>query len=164
MRFQGGADGKDGAVADGLSADALLRRPVRVRGIRLGHPADLLLDVEAMRVVGLEVVCGDDARRFLPLGAARVEGSEIAVASPLHLLDGGDLGFYRRRGRWLSALRGRPVTLAGRPAGALADVVVGADGRVTALELEAREEGAPARVPVPAGADLAIAAAPASAA
>jgi hypothetical protein len=151
-------------VTGGLSAESLLRRPVRLRGIRLGFPADVLLDVEAMRVVGLEIACGDDERRFLPLAAARVRDDEIAVGSALLLLEGDDLSFYRRRGRMLSAMRGRRVSLAGRHAGVLKDVVVGDDGAVTMLELETGDGRGPARIRVPFDASVAIDDAPASAA
>jgi hypothetical protein len=164
VTFKHDGDGKEGIVTGVLTAESLLRRPVRVRGIRLGRPADLLLDLEAMRVAGLEVLCGDDVRRFLPLAAGRVHEDEIAVGSALLLLEGDDLGFYRRRGRMLSTLRGRQVTLSGRPVGALRDVEVARDGRVTALSVELPQGGGPLRVDVPEGAALALAAAAAPAA
>lgn len=164
MSFHRDAHGEDGVVTGVISAGSLLRRPVRLRGIRLGRPTDLLLDVEAMRVVGLEVVCGDDARRFLPLAAARVREDEIAVGSALLLLEGDDVGFYRRRGLSLAALRGRRVVLSGRPAGVLRDVGIAPDGRVTRLVVELPHGRAPVRVDVPEGATLALAAAAAPAA
>jgi hypothetical protein len=151
-------------VTGGLSAESLLRRPVRFRGIRLGSPADLLVDLESMRAVGVEVVCGDDERRFLPLAAARIEGDEIAIASTLLLLNGDDLGFYRRRGRMLSALRGRRVTRGGRPAGVLRDLVLDGDRAVTELVLETSGAGGTRRTRVPLDPSLAIDDAPASAA
>jgi hypothetical protein len=114
-----------------------------------------------MRVVGVEVACGDDERRFLPLAAARLRDDELAVGSALLLLEGDDLGFYRRRGRLLSALRGRTVTLAGRPTGVLRDLVLTPDGVVVALEVETPTA---ARARVRVDADVQIADAPASAA
>jgi hypothetical protein len=147
-----------------LSAQSLLRRPVRLHGIRLGHPADVLLDRESLRVVGLEVACGDDERRFLPLAAARVHDDEIAVHSALMLLEGDDLSFYRRRGRMLSAMRGRSVSHAGRHVGILRDVVLDADGAVSMLEVETTGGPAPVRIRVPLDATVAIEQAPASAA
>ena len=156
--------GNDGAVARALSATSLLGRPVRLRGIRLGRPTDVLLDPASMRVVGLEVACGDDARRFLPLGAARVRDDEIAVRSALLLLEGDDLSFYRRRGRLLSAMRGRGVSLAGRPVGVLRDVLLDADGAVTLLEVETRDGRAPVRIRVPLDGAVAIDDSPATAA
>ena len=147
-----------------LSAASLLGRPVRLRGIRLGRPSDVLLDRATMRVVGLEVKCGDDAQRFLPLAAARVHDDEIAVRSALLLLEGDDLAFYRRRGLLLSAMRGRGVTLAGRPVGVLRDVLLDAEGAVTLLEVETRDGRDPVRIRVPLDSTVAIADSPASAA
>ena len=54
-----------------VAADELLRLPVRLHGIQLGRPVDVLLDAEAWRVVGLDVLCGDEVHRFLPLGRGR---------------------------------------------------------------------------------------------
>ena len=128
-----------------LSAQELLRLPVRLRGITLGRPADLVLDPEATRVVGVEVVCGDDGRRFLPLAAARIREDELAVGSPLLLLDEGDLAFYRRRGRALSSLRGAEIVRSGRIAGTLADILIGEDGAVALLEVESVDRAGTSR-------------------
>ncbi len=46
----------------------LLSLPVRVHGIQLGRPADLLVDVASDRVLGIDVRCGDGVHRFLPIG------------------------------------------------------------------------------------------------
>ena len=162
--FPGPGRGNEGAVTTPLSAASLLGRPVRLRGIRLGRPSDVLLDRTTMRVVGLEVACGDDARRFLPLAAAHVHDDEIAVRSALLLLEGDDLAFYRRRGRLLSAMRGSGVTLAGRPVGVLRDVLLDPDGVVTLLEVETRDGRVPARIKVPLDGTVAIAESPATAA
>lgn len=127
----------NGPVRDeGISAEALLRRPVRLRGIKLGHPVDLVLDREPLRVIGVEVLCGDETRRFLPLGAARVREDEIAVASALLLLQEPDLSFYRRRGTTLSELRGRQVERRGRELGVLRDVVLEGSGAISALVVD----------------------------
>jgi sporulation protein YlmC with PRC-barrel domain len=147
-----------------LSAGSLLGRPVCLRGIRLGRPTDVLLDPASMRVVGLEVACGDDVRRFLPLAAATVHDDEIAVRSALLLLEGDDLSFYRRRGRLLSAMRGRGVTLAGRPVGVLRDVLLARDGAVTQLEVETRDGPNAVRVRVPLEGTVAVDESPATAA
>ena len=64
----------------GVSAESLLRLPVRVRGIELGRPVDLVLDRERTRVLGFEVLCGDEERRFLPLAVATIRESELEVA------------------------------------------------------------------------------------
>jgi hypothetical protein len=121
---------------EGTAAEALLRRPVRMRGLKLGEPVDLVLDPEPLRAVGLEVVCGDDGRRFLPLGAARLRDGEIAIGSALLLLQEADLAFYRRRGTLLSELRGRRVEHRGRELGSLADVVLDGSGAISELVLE----------------------------
>jgi hypothetical protein len=109
--------------------DDLLALPVRLHGIQVGRPVDLLLDREAQRVVGLDVLCRDEAHRFLPLPAAAVHEQEILVLSPLVLLE---LDFYRARTLALSGLRGRPVERKRRELGFLQDVVVAEDGRVVA--------------------------------
>jgi len=78
-------------------AAELLRLPVRLDGIKLGHCVDVVLDDDRERVVGVVVLCGDDEERFLVLDAAQVRDGEIAVSSALVLLENVD--FYRRRGR-----------------------------------------------------------------
>ena len=82
----------------------LLSLPVRMHGIPLGRPVEALLDEEAVRVVGFELVCGDGAHRFLPWAVADLRADEIAVGSALALLDERDLAFYRGRTRTLAAL------------------------------------------------------------
>ena len=88
----------------GREASALLGLPVRIRGIQLGHPVDLLLDPQADRMLGLELVCGDGARRFLPFAVAQIRSDEIEVASVLALIDESELGYYRENSRRLSDL------------------------------------------------------------
>jgi hypothetical protein len=121
------------ATSGGLRGDAVLRLPVRARGIELGHPTDLIVDLEGGRALGLDVICGDRRQRFLPLAAATIEPDRIAVTSALILLD--DLGadFYRRRADALRSLRGRDVSRRGRTLGRLVDVVLGPDSTVRAL-------------------------------
>lgn len=114
----------------GLSGTELLRRPVEVRGIRIGRPVDLILDAEGRRVLGLEVLCGDGAHRFLPISAAEPHGDRIDVRSTLTLLGGAELAFYRERGTTLSALR----------TDKLGDIVLGEDG-VVAGRLPPRANG-----------------------
>jgi sporulation protein YlmC with PRC-barrel domain len=91
----------------GGALSELLALPVRHRGVELGRVADVLVDLEQRRVLGLEVHCGDDVRRFLPLGAARLSARSIEVGSELTLVD--DLGFYRKRGSSLRSLRAADV-------------------------------------------------------
>jgi hypothetical protein len=100
----------------GRRASTLLREPVFVRGIRLGEVEDVLLDEPGVRIVGLDVVCGDGYNRFLPFATARPVPGGIEVGSALTLLDSHELQFYRSRGRALAAMP------------ELADAVIGPDG------------------------------------
>lgn len=102
----------------GHRASLLLRAPVVVRGIRLGEVANVLLDAEAPRILGLDVLCGDGTNRFLPFSTARLAGERIEIDSTLTLLDEPQLRFYRSQGRALAAVP------------ELADAVVAPDGRL----------------------------------
>lgn len=82
----------------------LLKLPVRVNGIHLARPIDALVDAQSDRVVGLEIHCGDGARRFLPFAVIDVRDDEIAIESALTLLDERDLDFYRPRTRRIADL------------------------------------------------------------
>jgi hypothetical protein len=110
----------------------LLALPVRLHGIQLGRPVDLLLDPDAPRVVGLDLLCGDEVHRFLPLPTAAVNEDEIGILSPFVLLEQHELDFYRSRTLALSRLRGRPVEQKGRALGSLDDVVLAPDGQLVA--------------------------------
>jgi hypothetical protein len=123
-----------------LAAAASLQLPVRLRGIQLGRPIDLLLDHDAWTVLGFVVLCGDESRRFLPFAAAVVGDDEIAVGSALMLLEDG--GFYEQRGVSFRSLLG--TELAG---GILRDLVLDSAGRVTALVVE--RDGVRVEAPVP---------------
>jgi uncharacterized protein YrrD len=104
----------------GLQAEELLGRPVLVRGIRLGRIDDVLFDPDGARVVGFDVLCGDDVHRFLPFAAVALANGGIEVESSLTLLDEETLAFYRTRALALSAddeLREVPVGVAGNGAG-----------------------------------------------
>lgn len=116
-----------------LTGAELLALPVRLHGIQLGRPVDLLLDRDTLRTVGLDVLCGDEVHRFLPLPTASVGDDEIAILSPLVLLEEHELLFYRSKTFALSALRGRPVQRKGRDLGALGDIVVDAAGELVAV-------------------------------
>lgn len=117
-----------------LSGDALLGFAVRLHGVHLGRPVDILLDRDGERVVGLDVLCGDEVHRFLPLPTAAVGDDAIAIHSPLVLLEEDELDFYRARTFTLSSLRGRAVQHDGREVGKLRDVVLRTDGElVTAI-------------------------------
>ena len=119
------------------SAAGSLHLPVRLRGIQLGRPTDILLDLDGWNALGFAVLCGDESRRFLPYAAAVVSDDEIAVGSALMLLE--DAGFYEERGTSFRSLLDGAVQ-----GGALRDVLIGAGGAVTHLELE--RDGTIARV------------------
>jgi hypothetical protein len=87
----------------GLRAAELLRRSVVFRDIRLGTVVEVLFDCDVTRVLGLDVLCGDQSRRFLSLAACELEESIVRVDSALVLV-AKELEFYRNRGRALTAL------------------------------------------------------------
>jgi hypothetical protein len=93
----------------GLDAERLLEHRVLFRDIVLGTVVDVILDTSLRRVLGLDVLCGDRARRFLPFGACEVRDRVIGVESALVLSE--ELEFYRSRGQPLTALRRRGVPL-----------------------------------------------------
>ena len=105
--------------------------PVRMHGIGLGCTVDLIVDADVRRVLGFEVRCGDDTHRFLPLAAAHLHEDQIAIGSPLTLLD--ELAFYRARGHGLGALRGARVANARGELGTLRDIVFDAGGPIREL-------------------------------
>ena len=117
-------------------ASDVLRLPVRLNGIRVGRPEDVLLDRDATRAVGFEVSCGDGTVRFLPYSGARIDETALVVDSPFMLVDHDERSFYRSRTRPFSALRGAEVTRRGRTLGRLDDLELGEDGDVSALVLE----------------------------
>ena len=116
-----------------IAAEQLLRLPIRLRGIDVGHAVDVILDPEGRRALGLDVLCKDDAHRFLPLTAARVGEDEITVASALMMLAADELAFYRKRASTVRLLRGAHVQLKGKDVGRLEDVMVSSDGTIAAL-------------------------------
>jgi PRC-barrel domain protein len=121
-----------------LYGDDVLARPVRLHGIDLGRPVDLLLDRDGLRVVGADVLCGDDEHRFLPLPTASIDEA-LTIYSPLVLLEEDELDFYRSRAFALSSLRGQAVTRKGKVVGTLGDVVFAPGGRLLAILLETGE-------------------------
>jgi hypothetical protein len=126
-----------------FSASAFLRAPVRLHGIQLGHPTDVLLDVDAWQAVGFVVHCGDESVRFLPWAASQPSDTEIAVGSALMLLE--DVAFYAKRSTSLRSLLGGELSAGG----VLRDVLIGDAGAITELEVD--RDGELRRVP-PAGA------------
>ena len=136
-------------VPSGLSAEELLRLPVRLAGIHVGHAVDLILDPAQGRALGLDVLCKDEVHRFLPLVAADVEDGAIELSSPFALVDGAGFAFYRDRTSSLRMLKGTHVAHAGDDLGALRDVVVSSAGEIEAFVV-LTEDGAE-RVPVGPG-------------
>jgi hypothetical protein len=116
-----------------LRSDELLALPVRLHGIPLGRPVDLLLDHEELKVVGIDLRCGDEIHRFLPFATAIVRDDEIAIRSPLVLLEEDERTFYEARTFALDSLRGLSVDRAGRSEGPLNEIVLLADGTLSEL-------------------------------
>lgn len=129
-----------------LSAAGLVGAPVRLHGILLGRPVDLLLDAVGTRVLGFVMESGDDAPRFLPFAASQPSEGVIAVGSALMLLD--DVGFYRKRGMSFRSLVGTQVEQEGVPVGTLIDMHLDSTGAVTELEVD--NDGLRHRVPASA--------------
>jgi hypothetical protein len=132
-RFRPIPSGRIAGGVETIRGHDLLALPVRLHGIQLGRPVDLLLDRAELRVLGLDVRCGDDVHRFLPLPTASVSGEAVSISSPLVLLEEDQLAFYRTRAFALTSLRGRPVERGGREVGVLEDVVVRSDGSLQQL-------------------------------
>ena len=122
-----------------LRADTLLALPVRLHGIPLGRPVDVLIDLRERKAVGLDVLCRDEVHRFLPLQTAVVSDQEIAIRSPFLLLEEDELAFYQARTAPLTALRGMAVRRPHRELGALDDVVVASDGSLVAVVIDDHE-------------------------
>jgi hypothetical protein len=87
-------------------AEELLTLPVRVRGIELGRPVDLIVDRDVTRAIGFDVLCGDDAHRFLPFAVTTLAADAIDVESPFVLLDFDQVAFYREQATSLRAVNG----------------------------------------------------------
>ena len=122
------------------SAADSLQLPVQLRGIQLGRPVDILLDLDGWNVLGFVVLCGDESRRFLPYAAAVVSDEAIAVGSALMLLE--DVGFYEARSVSFRSVLG---TEAG--GGIARDAWFTSGGAVAELEVES--DGVRSRIPVP---------------
>jgi hypothetical protein len=87
-----------------VTTENFLNRRVLLRGgIELGRVFDVILEAEAERPLGLEVLCGDGRHRFLPMAALSRFGVDIQVESSLTLLASAELDFYRLHGRSLRA-------------------------------------------------------------
>jgi PRC-barrel domain protein len=79
----------------------LLNRRVLTRGIELGRVVDVILDEAGERPIGVDVLCGDGAHRFLATATASMGDEGLEIDSPLLLLENEQLDFYRSRGRAL---------------------------------------------------------------
>ena len=112
-----------------LSAVGALQLPVRLQGIELGRPVDLLLETETWRALGFVVRGRDESQRFLPYMASQPTDDEIAVGSALMLLD--DVAFYAKRGMSFRSLLDGDVG-----GGILRDVTISRDGVVTEIEIQ----------------------------
>jgi hypothetical protein len=130
-----------------LSVAALVGSPVRLQGILLGRPSDVVLDSTCRRVLGFVVHSGDDAPRFLPFAASQPDADEIAVGSALMLLD--DVAFYRKHGVSFVSLLGSDIEKERVPVGTLVDMHVDHSGNVVELEVERDELRL--RLPAPGG-------------
>jgi hypothetical protein len=124
-------------------AEELLGLPVRLRGIQLGRPVDLIVDLDAARVHGFDVLCGDEVHRFLPFAAVTPRADELAVSSALTMLEERELAFYRDRAATLARLRGAALERDGVPVGRLRDVVVAEDGALESVLVDDGEAVSP---------------------
>jgi hypothetical protein len=122
-----------------LLASVALQLPVRLHGIQLGRPTDIILDTSGWQAIGFVVLCGDESTRFLPYAACQRTDEEIRVASALMLLE--DVAFYEKRGvSFRSLLDGEVVG-----GGVLQDVTLAAGGFVEDLVVE--RDGTLQRIP-----------------
>jgi len=87
-----------------MRVNELVSLPVRLHGIELGTVEETLVDSQVDRIVGFEVSCRDDARRFVAFAVVDVRPAELALESALTLIDERDLDYYRTRARRLSEL------------------------------------------------------------
>lgn len=125
-----------------LSVAGMVGSPVRLHGILLGRPVDVVLDSARRRVLGFIVESGDEAPRFLPFAAAQPSEEAIVVGSALMLLD--DVAFYLKRGTSFRSLLGAEIERESVPIGTLIDMHVDHTGSV--VELEAESDGRRQRV------------------
>ena len=118
------------------TAESLLGKVVRLRGINLGHVVDVFVDLQPLRAVGLHIRSPDGSERFVPFPVARVVEDAVEVASPFAVLDEDEVGFYREGAvRW-RALRGTAAGQEGHSAGVLSDIVLRPDGSAVACVIE----------------------------
>jgi hypothetical protein len=110
MSFRASGRGQKGAA---MATNHLLNKRVVLRGgIELGRVVDVILEADADRPLGLDVLCGDGEHRFLPMAAAGRLSPDVEIDSTFTLLDPAELEFYRAHGR--SLRQGGSGTLADR--------------------------------------------------
>jgi hypothetical protein len=126
-------EGDGAAPSEGERAGAMLARAVRIRGIDVGDPVDVLLDPDLRCALGLEVHCRDGVNRFLPWLSGAFGAEELSVDFPLALLDGPQLDYYRERAVPLNVLRRLTVDDSNGSSARIEDVLVDARGRICAL-------------------------------
>jgi hypothetical protein len=83
----------------------LLNKRVFTGGIELGRVVDVIFDSTGEIAIGLDVHCRDGENRFLPMATADVSDGDVAVDSPLVLLEPDQLDFYRAKGRGLRSAK-----------------------------------------------------------
>jgi uncharacterized protein YrrD len=81
-------------------------------GIEVGRVVDVILEANADRALGLDVLCRDGEHRFLPMAAVASVAADVEIDSALTLLEPAELAFYRAHGRSLRG--GASGTLADR--------------------------------------------------
>jgi len=100
-------------------AEELLSLPVRIHGIELGRIVDVLVDRVTPRALGFDVLCGDQAHRFLPFPLAELNGDGVEIDSPLLLVDFGQAAFYREQASSLRDLDGEMARAVVTPDGTI---------------------------------------------
>jgi hypothetical protein len=153
IRFSPLRLGQDVGAVPSPRASDLLKQAVRLHGISLGRPVDVLLDRDELRALGFDVLCGDHVHRFLPWPTAVFGEDGIAIQSPLVLFEEDELDFYRARTLGLTSLLGKEVVHGDRTLGLLDDVVIGSSGVLE--ELIVASDGVERRVPFDARVRLA---------
>jgi sporulation protein YlmC with PRC-barrel domain len=96
-----------------MATNHLLNRRVMLNGgIEVGRVVDVILEANADRALGLDVLCRDGEHRFLPMAAVASVAADVEIDSALTLLEPPELEFYRAHGRSLRG--GASGTLADR--------------------------------------------------
>lgn len=106
-----------------LSAGGLIGRTVRWNGIRVATVADVLLDRDLGRAIGLEIDCEDGLSRFLPFAACELTDHSVGLLEPLALSEPETLGYYAAKGTSLAGHLDREFT----------DVFLDRDGDVVSV-------------------------------